>query len=43
MGTSDPEVRDERLSRLAWSLAAVWLACWFVTVVLLIANRSAIH
>ncbi len=43
MGTSHPEVTDERLSRLAWSLAAVWLACWVVTVALLIANRSAIH
>ena len=36
-------MRDERRSRLAWSLAAVWLACWIVTVALLIANRSAIH
>jgi signal transduction histidine kinase len=43
MGTADPEVRNERLSRLAWSLAAVWLACWLVTVAFLIANRSAIH
>src|SRR6266705_2173371 len=43
MGTADPEVRNERLSRLAWSLAAVWLACWLVTVALLIENRSAIH
>jgi signal transduction histidine kinase len=43
MGTTDSEVRNERLSRLAWSLAAVWLACWLVTVALLIANRSAIH
>jgi signal transduction histidine kinase len=43
MGTSHREVRDERLSRLAWSLAAVWLACWAVTVALLFANRSAIH
>jgi signal transduction histidine kinase len=43
MGTADPEVRNERLSRLAWSLAAVWMACWLVTVALLVANRSAIH
>ena len=43
MGTADPEVRNERLSRLAWSLAAVWLACWLVMVAFLIANRSAIH
>jgi len=43
MGTADPEVRNERLSRLAWSLAAVWLACWLVVVAFLIANRSAIH
>ena len=42
-GHADPEVRDERLSGLAWSLAAVWLVCWIVTVVLLIASRSAIH
>ena len=43
MSTSHPEARDERLSRLAWSLAAVWLVCWVVTISLLIANRSAIH
>ncbi len=30
------------LSRLAWSLAFVWLVLWISTVVLLVANRSAI-
>jgi signal transduction histidine kinase len=34
--------RDGRLSRLAWSLACIWLVAWVASVLLLVSNRSAI-
>jgi hypothetical protein len=35
--------RSERLARLAWALAAVWLLAWLTAVALVIANLSAIR
>jgi signal transduction histidine kinase len=39
----EPEERQSPLRRLAWPLAALWLVAWLATVLLLVANRSAIE